>query len=267
MSAHADKVIPAITLNDVILDATTRGQVESFLSASRQVSTVMSAWGFGKKLSRGKGLVALFSGPSGVGKTMTAEAIAGELGKPLQPIRLDSIVSKYVGETGKNLASLFRSAEESDAVLFIDEADTLFSARLESTDHHARYINQEVNVLLTEIERFDGLLILATNRATSMDSAFERRFPYHIQFEMPDATARAAIWKKLIPSEAPVDGPIQFDDLARRYPVTGGEIKNIVLRAAYAAATNGGRLTHVLMCEAAEGRIPLVNKKKIGFAA
>lgn len=267
MSAHTDKVIPAITLTDVILDAATRGQVDAFLAASRQVSTVMSAWGFGRKLSRGKGLVALFSGPSGVGKTMTAEAIAGELGKPLQPVRLDTVVSKYVGETGQHLAALFRSAREADAVLFIDEADALFGARLESADHHARYINQEVNVLLTEIERFDGLLILATNRPAGLDSAFERRIPYHVQFHPPDAAARAAIWKKLLPPEAPVDGSLDFNDLARRYPVTGGEIKNIVLRAAYAAATNGGLITQDLMCAAADGRLPLKEKKEIGFAA
>jgi len=265
LSGCADKIVPTVCLRDVILDASTRNAVDEFLCAARNGSTVMSTWGFGRKLSRGKGVVALFSGPSGVGKTMTAEAVAGEMGRALQIVRLDAVVSKYVGDTAKNISALFRGARESDAVLFIDEADALLGSRLPGGDHHARHVNQEVNVLLSEMEMFTGALVLATNRTGDMDPAFERRIQFHVRFTEPDCRARAAIWRALIPPEAPIADDIDFDDLARRYSLTGGVIRNILLRAAYRAAGNGGVITSGALMEAAEMQSPLKDELEIGF--
>jgi len=196
---------------------------------------------------------------------MTAEAIAGELGKALRVVRLDSVVSKYVGETGKNIAGLFRSARGSDTVLFIDEADALFSSRLVSGGHHARYINQEVNVLLAEIETFDGTLILATNRPEDIDPAFERRIPFHVRFPHPDSKARAAIWRATTPAEAPLAEDVDVDALAEMFDCTGGMIRNIALRAAFAAAGNGGVITQGILLEAGKSQIPLTGEREIGF--
>jgi SpoVK/Ycf46/Vps4 family AAA+-type ATPase len=211
LTSHADKVQPKVGLPDVVLAEGCRSQVEALIAAARQRSKVFSSWGFGKKASRGRGLAALLSGPSGTGKSMTAEAIAHELGQNLYPVRMDSIVSKYVGETEKNLAAVFAAAHQTEAIVFFDEADAIFAGRLDGQDHHARYINQQVNVLLTELEKFDGVVLLATNRPEALDTAFERRIRYHIRFGPPDCEARAELWRKSIPAEAPLDADVDFD--------------------------------------------------------
>lgn len=267
LEAHTDKLVPRVSLNDVILPETIAGQVRGFVDAARKRSTVFSAWGFGEKMSIGKAMTALFMGPSGVGKTLTAEAVAFELGQPLYTVDAASIISKYVGETEKNLASVFKSAKEAQALLFVDEADALFGTRLQEGSHHARYINQEINVLLREVEKFDGVIILASNRPEAFDPAFERRIRYRVRFPMPDSTARAAIWRGMIPATAPVGGDIDFAALGRDYTFTGGAIKNVVLRAAFDAATAGEPITEARLRRCATEEVPLKVEKAIGFLA
>jgi len=260
------KITPKVTLEDVVLDGVTRERVVAFVQAARRRSTVFGSWGFGKKATYGKGLSALFSGPSGTGKTLTAEAVAGELGQVLYPVRMDTVVSKYVGETEKNLAKIFEAARESDAVILFDEADAVFGKRLDEGGHHAHYINQQINVLLSQLERFDGLVLLATNRAESFDEAFERRIRFHIRFNMPDVRARAAIWRRLLPAEAPVDEDVDFDALAKAFEFTGGTIKSVLLRAAFDAAAYGERLSQELLFKSARAECPFAPKRAaVGF--
>ena len=266
LTAHADKIQPRVSLADVVVAGDTRDQIAALVAAARQRNTVFSTWGFGKKASRGRGLAALLSGPSGTGKSLTAEAIACELGQNLYPVRMDSLISKYVGETEKHLTAVFAAAKETEAVVFFDEADALFSRRLDGQDHHAHYINQQVNVLLTELEKFDGVVLLATNRPEALDSAFERRIRYHIRFRLPNLASRAELWRKMIPPEAPLDGDVDFGELAEAFAFSGGTIRSVVLRAAFAAANNGRRITRALLHEAAEAETPLrIVKPSMGF--
>ncbi len=266
LTAHADKVQPRVSLEDVVVDEQTRSQIDAFIAAARQRTTVFSTWGFGRKASRGRGLAGLLSGPSGTGKNMTAEAIAGALGQNLYPIRMDSLISKFVGETEKHLAAVFAAARDTEAVVFFDEADALFTRRLDGQDHHAHYINQQINILLTELEKFDGVVLLASNRPEALDPAFERRIRYHIRFALPRPSVRADLWRKMIPHEAPLDATIDFDELADAFEFSGGTIRSVVLRAAFAAANNGRLMTRQLLFDAAEAEAPLQGEKlSIGF--
>jgi len=265
LAAHADKLIPRVSLADVVLADNTRRQVEAVLAAARKRATVFSSWGFGRKMSMGKALSVLFTGESGVGKTMTAEAIAFELGKPLHPVRLSTVISKYVGETERNLAVVFGAAREAQALLFFDEADALFVKRLDESSHHACYINQQVDVLLTEMEKFDGVVILATNRPESFDQAFERRIRYRVHFPKPDAATRLAIWRALLPAEAPVAPDIDLARLAQDYGFAGGTIRNVLLRAAFTAATDGQVITEAILRHCAAAETPLQPGRQIGF--
>ncbi len=268
LTAHADKVQPKVSLPDVVLDEGCRSQIEALIAAVRQRSKVFSSWGFGKKASRGRGLAALLSGPSGTGKSMTAEAIAYELGQNLHPVRMDSLISKYVGDTEKNLVAVFAAARDAEAIVFFDEADAMFAGRQDGQDHHARYINQQVNVLLTELEKFDGVVLLATNRPEALDSAFERRIRYHIRFRFPDCEARAALWRKSIPAEAPLDDNVDFEELAETFEFSGGTIRSVVLRAAFSAANDGQRITRDLLFQAAKAEAPLKKEREtVGFQA
>jgi SpoVK/Ycf46/Vps4 family AAA+-type ATPase len=263
--SDADKITPKVGLADVILPPETRAAVEAVVAAARKQSTVFGAWGFGRKLSRGKGVAALFHGPSGTGKTMTAEAIAYELGQNLFPVRVPTLVSKFVGDTEKNLARVFAEARESRAILFFDEADSLFAARVDDHSHHSRYLNQQTDVLLTEIEKFDGLVILATNRADAFDQAFERRVRHRVAFPMPGPAAREAIWRAMIPPEAPVSGHLDFAALARDFDFCGGTIRNVVLRAAFAAAAVNSPISHKTLLQAAAEEQPFRRASAIGF--
>jgi SpoVK/Ycf46/Vps4 family AAA+-type ATPase len=196
----------------------------------------------------GKGLAVLFAGPSGTGKTMAADIIAGELGLDLFKIDLASIISKYIGETEKNLGSIFDEAETSNAILFFDEADALFGKRSEVKDSHDRYANVEVGYLLQRLEEYEGVAILATNFRKNMDEAFVRRLHFTVEFPFPTHEDRRNIWARAWPEETPRDDAIDPDDLGRRFEMTGGNISNVVLAAAFLAADEGGRvqLGHVM---------------------
>jgi len=202
----------------------------------RQRSTVYDDWGFERKLSMGKGVIALFAGPSGTGKTMAAEIIAHELGLDVYKIDLSGVVSKYIGETEKNLEKIFSEAQDSDAILFFDEADALFGKRSEVKDAHDRYANIETAYLLQRTEEYSGLVILASNIKKNMDEAFVRRLHFLVDFPFPEEAERLEIWKRTFPREAPQAADIDFDFLARKFKITGGNIRNIILASAFLAA-------------------------------
>jgi SpoVK/Ycf46/Vps4 family AAA+-type ATPase len=204
---------------------------------------VYGDWGFDRKLSTGKGLNVLFAGPSGTGKTMAAEIIASELGLDLYKIDLAAIVSKYIGETEKNLDRIFREGQTSNAILFFDEADALFGKRSEVRDSHDRYANIEMAYLLQKMDEYEGAVILATNLRKNMDEAFARRMHFAVEFPIPEEADRYRIWQNIFPREAPLATENDLSFLARQFKITGGNIKNIALSAAFLAAQDGRCIT------------------------
>lgn len=203
----------------------------------RHRTTVYHAWGFAARSARGLGLSALFTGPSGTGKTLAAEVLAAELELDLYRIDLSQVVSKYIGETEKNLRRVFDAADDGGAVLLFDEADALFGKRSEVKDSHDRYANIEVSYLLQRMEAYRGLAILTTNLKDALDAAFLRRLRFIVPFTFPDATQRAAIWRRVFPVQTPVEG-LDPERLAR-LNLAGGNIRNVALNAAFLAAGAG----------------------------
>ncbi|MFC0541508.1 ATP-binding protein [Kutzneria chonburiensis] len=226
--------------DDLVLPADRVDTLREIRDQVRHREQVLNRWGFGRKLSHGKGLSVLFSGPPGTGKTMAAEVLAGELSVDLYKVDLSGVVSKYVGETERNLARIFAEARTADAVLFFDEADALFGKRTEVSDAHDRYANIETSYLLQQIEEHEGVVVLATNLRQNIDEAFTRRIRFVVEFPFPDAEDRARIWRTLVPPNAPLAADVDFDRLAREFAVTGANIRNIVLNAAFLAAADGG---------------------------
>ncbi len=224
---------------DIILPEDTLILLKEICSQVQYRYRVFGEWGFDQKLAHGKGLSVLFSGPPGTGKTMAAEVIARELKLDLYKIDLSGVVSKYIGETEKNLAKIFHEAETSNAILFFDEADALFGKRTEVSDAHDRYANIETSYLLQKMEEYEGVVILATNLRENMDEAFTRRIRFVVEFPFPDAVSRREIWRTHFPREAPVSEEIDCEFLAKQFQIAGGNIKNIVLNAAFLAAKNG----------------------------
>ena len=221
-----------------------RQRLDEILSACRDKDVVQNRWGLGRRLVTGRGISVLFDGPPGTGKTLAAEIIAQTLDRPLYRVHIPNVVSKWVGETEKNIAEVFSRAASTLAVLLFDEADSLFSKR--TTDvksSNDRYANQEVNLLLQEIERYTGIVILTTNLFGGLDDALKRRIQYRISFPMPGPEERARIWERLVPGEAPISADVDFQALARTFEFAGGNIKNAIVRACYRAYGDGGRLT------------------------
>lgn len=233
----AQRIEPAAGWDDLVLPEPQRRILTEIASHARQRAQVYGSWGFGKRGARGLGITALFTGSSGTGKTMAAEVLAGELRLDLYRIDLSSVISKYVGETEKNLRRVFDAAEEGGAVIFFDEADALFGRRSEVRDSHDRYANIEINYLLQRMETYRGLAILATNAKSALDTAFLRRIRFVVSFPFPDATLRTEIWRRIFPDATPVAG-LDLDTLAR-LDVAGGSIRNIALNAAFLAADAG----------------------------
>ena len=230
--------------NDLVLPSDQLSQLSEICSRYRHQHVVYSNWGFGRKLSLGRGLSALFSGHPGTGKTMAAEVIANELLLDLYKIDLSQVVSKYIGETEKSLNSIFQEAQASNAILFFDEADALFGKRTEVKDSHDRYANIEVSYLLQKMEEYDGIAILATNLRKNIDEAFLRRMQFIIEFPFPDEEERKRIWEVVFPREAPIAGDVDLNQLARSIRLAGGNLKNIALAAAFYAASDGGIIRH-----------------------
>lgn len=227
---------PRYTWHDIVFPPARLAQLRSIADRVKARSQVLRDWGFGAKHARGNGMNVLFTGASGTGKTMAAEVLANELSLHLFQIDVSCVVSKYVGETEKHLATLFDEAEFGNALLFFDEADSLFGKRTELKDAHDRYANIEVNFLLQRIERYQGLVVLSTNLQKNMDEAFLRRLHEVVDFPFPDEAARAAIWRRQLPDAAPCDPAIDFDFLSRRFKLSGGNINNAARNAAYFAA-------------------------------
>ncbi|MBN1934513.1 MAG: ATP-binding protein [Anaerolineae bacterium] len=233
---------------DLVLPDDQLAQLRELCDQMNYRARVLGEWGFERKLSLGKGLNVLFAGPSGTGKTMAAEVIAGELSLDLFKIDLSTVVSKYVGETEKNLDRIFRAAHNSNAILFFDEADALFGKRSEVRDAHDRYANVEISYLLQKMEEYDGLVILTSNLNKNMDEAFVRRMHFTVEFPYPEEEARQRVWQIAFPAEAPLAPNVDFGLLADRYRLTGGNIRNVALTAAFLAARDGGiiNMEHLL---------------------
>lgn len=245
----AQRLEPKATWDDIVLPEEAKDLLYQITDQIKRRSKVYDKWGFRKKLNRGFGINALFSGDSGTGKTMAAEVIANELRLKLYRIDLSGVVSKYIGETEKNLRRLFDAAEDGGAILFFDEADALFGRRSEVKDSHDRYANIEINYLLQRMEAYNGLAILATNMKNALDKAFIRRLRFIVDFPFPGMKERKIIIQKVFPSEVPI-GELDYDRLAR-LNLTGGSINNIAINSAFMAAQSGGPVTMELILSAA----------------
>ncbi len=248
----AQRIEPVATWDNLVLPEQQRQALHDIAMHVRQRSTVYETWGFASRSARGMGISALFSGASGTGKTMAAEVIANELRLDLHHIDLSQMVSKYIGETEKNLRRIFDAAEDGGTILLFDEADALFGKRSEIKDSHDRYANIEVSYLLQRMEAYRGLAILTTNMKSALDVAFLRRIRFVVQFPFPDAAQRAEIWRCIFPTNTPTDG-LDAVKLAR-LNVAGGNIRNIALNAAFLAADKGEpvRMTHLLRAARSE---------------
>ena len=233
-----ESIVPRRTFDDVILPAGTRRALDAALAQVTQHDLIFNRWGLGERHPTGLALAFNFAGPPGTGKTICAEAIAHSLGRPLLLVRYAELESLWMGETPKNVAAIFRTAGEERAVLFFDEADAIAGRRSTSVgDSFQRESNTTVSVLLQELEWYNGVVIFATNLAANFDPAFERRIRTHVLFEMPGESEREQIWRvQLHPSRTPLAADVDFHSLAQRYQVSGGDIRNAVLKAALMAA-------------------------------
>ena len=237
--AHLAHVVKArYTWSDLVLAPATRDGLEDALTELRHKSLMYTGWGLRKVVKKTKGISLLFAGPPGTGKTMAAEAIAHELGRPLHVVNYAQMENMLVGETEKNIERMFAKASEDDAVLFFDEADAVFFRRGFMT---APWMNRDVNVLLSHVEAFPGVVILATNLARTLDRALDRRIDIAVEFPMPDASLRRELYRRCVPRQAPLAKDVDFDALARKYPLSGGSILNIVRQAMRSALKRGKR--------------------------
>ncbi|MER5597112.1 AAA family ATPase [Streptomyces sp. NPDC002265] len=237
LGALAQRMEPRAGWDDIVLPPEESALLRQIGDQVAQRCTVYRNWGFGERENRGLGISALFTGPSGTGKTMAAEVLARHLEIDLYRVDLSATVSKYIGETEKNLRRLFDAAEPGGAILFFDEADSLFGKRSQVNDSHDRYANIEVSYLLQRMEAYQGLAILATNLRRSLDTAFLRRLRFIVPFAFPDARERREIWARALPAAAPTE-PLDLDRLAG-LPLSGGMIRNTAVNAAFAAASAG----------------------------
>ncbi|WP_253738933.1 ATP-binding protein [Halohasta salina] len=239
----ADRIEPDSEWDDIELRAETESKLRLVGTHIAQQGRIYDEWGFAERFSRGQGVVALFEGPSGTGKTMAAELLAGEVGMALYRVDLSAVVSKYIGETEANLEAIFEAATNANAVLLFDEADAVFGERGEVSDSTDRYANAEVNYLLQRIESYDGVVLLTTNYASGIDSAFQRRLDHTVSFTKPQASTRRSIWKGMFPDDAPV-GDLDYAFLSE-FEFTGGRIQTICRTAAIRAAdeAHGGEPT------------------------
>jgi SpoVK/Ycf46/Vps4 family AAA+-type ATPase len=236
LASLAVKIEPTYHWPDLVLPADAMAQLRELCHRVSLRHHVFETWGFGSRVSLGGGVSALFAGPSGTGKTMAAEIVAAELGVDLYRINLAGVVSKYIGETEKNLDRIFDAADQANAILFFDEADALFGKRSEVRDSHDRYANIEISYLLQKMEQYTGVAILATNLRANLDEAFTRRMAFSIHFPFPDEHYRRRIWGGIWPANLPLAPDVDQDYLAREFPLTGGNIRNIAMAAAFLAA-------------------------------
>ncbi|MEJ7601443.1 MAG: AAA family ATPase [Kofleriaceae bacterium] len=252
LAGLATRVTVTQTWDDVILPNDQIIAIVELLARIRERRKVYEDWGFAQKVGRGLGVSALFSGPPGTGKTMCAGLIAQDLGTELYQVDLSKITSKWIGETEKNLAALFDAAESGHAILLFDEADSIFGKRTEVRSSNDRHANQETNYLLQRLESFAGICILTTNHESGIDEAFRRRLSIHVRFPVPEADERTRMWQALLPAAAPVAKDIPFAELGEVYAMSGGYIRNAVLRAAFLAANDDSPILHAHLVRAAQ---------------
>ena len=239
----AQRIDSTADWEDLILPPAQIQLLRELAGQVRHRATVHETWGFAARGARGLGLSALFIGDSGTGKSLAAEVIANDLGLDLYRIDLSAVVSKYIGETEKNLARLFADAASFDAILFFDEADALFGKRSAVREAHDRYANIEISFLLQELESYDGVVVLATNLRKNIDDAFVRRLHATVEFPVPGTAERLRIWQRIWPAAAPLAEDVDLEYLARTVEVPGGNIANIALSGAFFAAADGGTVT------------------------
>jgi ATPase family associated with various cellular activities (AAA) len=245
----ARKISPKRVWQDLVLPKDTLAQLQELSQQVRYRSKVYTDWGFDNKLSLGKGTIALFTGDSGTGKTLSAEILAKDLGLDLYQVDISLVVSKYIGETEKNLSRVFDEAQASNAILLFDEADALFGKRSDVKDAHDRYANIEVNYLLQRVEEYEGVIILSSNLSKNIDKAFVRRLHFSIEFPFPDEQHRLKIWRGIFPQQVPISQEVDFEFLARKFKIAGGNIKNVALAAAFRAANdeNAINMQHLIL--------------------
>jgi ATP-dependent 26S proteasome regulatory subunit len=243
LTTFARKLTARYDWDDLVLPEDQVARLRELLLAVRGRPQVLDEWGYGRKLAPSYGVSALFAGPPGTGKTMAAEVLARTLGLDVYKIDLSGMISKYIGETEKNLERIFTEAENSNAILFFDEADAVFGKRSEVKDAHDRYANIETSYLLQRMEAYDGVTILATNLRANLDEAFTRRLHSVVDFPFPDALQRLQIWQALFPTDTPCSDDVNLPDLARRFKIAGGSIRNVIVAAAYYAVADEGVVT------------------------
>ncbi|HLL22834.1 MAG TPA: AAA family ATPase, partial [Kofleriaceae bacterium] len=243
LGAMAQRIPTGFSWSDLVLPPDTLDALLEVVTFARYKAFLLEEWGFSAKLPYGRGVSAILAGPPGTGKTMVAQLLAKEIGFDLYRIDLSQVVNKYIGETEKNLARIFDEAEHSHAVLFFDEADSLFAKRTSVQSSNDRYANLEVNYLLQRMETFDGVTLLATNLEQGLDEAFKRRVRFSIQFELPGRNERRALWKSMFPPKVPLASDIDWDSVARQFEMSGGYIKKAALRAALMAAQSERPIT------------------------
>ena len=272
LSQLAQRVTPCFTLDDVVVPEDRRSQLDEIVSNVKLASRVFDDWRFGERLPYGRGVAVLFHGASGTGKTMAAHAIANELGVDIFTLDLSRVVSKYIGETERNIDAVFADAQRCGAALLIDEADALLGKRSEVKDAHDRYANIEVAYLLQRMESFEGLAILTSNIRQNIDQAFVRRLRFVLDFPRPDARARAEIWRRCLPPHTHSLQEHDFQLLARQAELTGGHIRQISVRAAFAAAAAGSaigmpQMQRSMNAELSKLGLPAVDLRLLGQAA
>lgn len=261
-----ESVVPQRTLDDVVLPPATRRLLEQALAHVTQHDLIFNKWGLRERHPTSLALAFTFAGAPGTGKTICAEAIAHTLGRRLLIVRYDQVESMWMGETPKNIVATFRLARKENAVLLFDEADSIASRRAVSLDHgFVRETNTVINVLLQEIERFNGVVIFATNLAANFDPAFERRIRTHVLFEMPGEHEREQIWRLQLHARTPIADDVDFRVLAERYEASGGDIRNAVLKAAMSAAAEPGsdRLKAIHQRHFEEGILGVLAGKRV----
>jgi DNA polymerase III delta prime subunit len=243
LGTMAQRIPTGFAWSDLVLPKDTLDGLHEIVMFARYKPFLLEEWGFAAKLPYGRGVSAILAGPPGTGKTMVAQLLAKEIGFDLYRIDLSQVVNKYIGETEKNLARIFDEAEHSHAVLFFDEADSLFAKRTSVQSSNDRYANLEVNYLLQRMETFDGVTLLATNLEQGLDEAFKRRVRFTVQFELPDRAERKALWRSMFPSKVPLAGDIDWELIAGQFEMAGGYIKKAALRAALMAAESRRPIT------------------------
>ncbi|TYK51324.1 ATP-binding protein [Actinomadura decatromicini] len=236
---HARRIVPAVGWDDLVLPDEPAGRLRELIQRARHRDRVLGEWRLRSGGGRGRGVVALFAGDSGTGKTMSAEVLAGELGLDLYVVELSAVVDKYVGETEKNLERIFAEADRMDAVLLFDEADAVFGKRSDVRDARDRYANLESAYLLQRLESFGGIAVLTTNLRANIDDAFTRRLDIVVDFPFPDAAQRRALWEHCLAPPVPVDEAVDLDRCAREFELAGGAIRGAAVTAGYLAAAAG----------------------------